>query len=76
VDLQEQIKKLLNRIGEDDSLRSLFQKDPVAAAEKVLGIDLPDDLMEKIIDGVKAKLSLEQAAGLFSAAKGSVPNSV
>ena len=45
MDLQEQIKKLLNRIGEDDSLRSLFQKDPVAAAEKVLGIDLPDDLM-------------------------------
>ena len=55
MDLQEQIKKLLNRIGEDDSLRSLFQKDPVAAAEKVLGIDLPDDMMEKIIDGVKAK---------------------
>ena len=69
MDLQEQIKKLLNRIGEDDSLRSLFQKDPVAAAEKVLGIDLPDDMMEKIIDGVKAKLSLYQAAGLFSAAK-------
>ena len=38
-------------------------------AEKVLGIDLPDDMMEKIIDGVKAKLSLDQAAGLFSAAK-------
>lgn len=69
MDLQEQIKKLLNRIGEDDSLRSLFQKDPVAAAEKVLGIDLPDDMMEKIIDGVKAKLSLDQAAGTFSAAK-------
>ena len=69
MDLQEQIKKLLNRIGEDDSLRSLFQKDPVAAAEKVLGIDLPDDMMEKIIDGVKAKLSLDQAAVLFSAAK-------
>ena len=69
MDLQEQIKKLLNRIGEDDSLRSLFQKDPVAAAEKVLGIDLPDDMMEKIIDGVKAKLSLDPAAGLFSAAK-------
>ena len=69
MDLQEQIKKPLNRIGEDDSLRSLFQKDPVAAAEKVLGIDLPDDMMEKIIDGVKANLSLDQAAGLFSAAK-------
>lgn len=48
---------------------AFFRRTRVAAAEKVLGIDLPDDMMEKIIDGVKAKLSLDQAAGTFSAAK-------
>ena len=27
--------------------------------EGVLGVDLPDELIEKIIDGVKAKIKLE-----------------
>jgi hypothetical protein len=27
--------------------------------EDVLGVDLPDELIEKIIDGVKAKIKLE-----------------
>ena len=36
-----------------------FKKDPVAVVEKKLGIDLPNDQLNALIDGVKAKLKAD-----------------
>ena len=46
--------------------KDFFTKDPVKAVEKVLGVDLPDEMIEKIVAGVKAKLTAEQIAGAAS----------
>ena len=32
--------------------------------EKLLGVDLPDDIVEKVVAGVKAKLSLDDVSGI------------
>ena len=32
--------------------------------EKLLGVDLPDDMVEKVVAGVKAKLSLDDVSGI------------
>ena len=50
-------------------IKELFTKDPVKAVEKVLGVDLPDDVVNKIIDAVKAKLTVDDAKELFGALK-------
>lgn len=55
--IKELIEKLQDKIEKDPSIKELFLKDPVAAVEKVLGVDLPDDLVDKVIDGVKAKIA-------------------
>ena len=62
MDIKEQIEKIVDRIKNDDDLLELFQKDPVKEIEKVLGVDLPDDIVEKIIDGVKAKISVDKVS--------------
>ena len=31
---------------------------------KLLGVDLPDDMVEKVVAGVKAKLSLDDVSGI------------
>lgn len=40
-------------------------KDPIAAAEKLLGVDLPEEQIKQIAEGVMAKLSLQKLTGLF-----------
>jgi hypothetical protein len=35
----------------------------------MLGIDLPDDQIQSVIDGVKAKLSLDKAGDVLGSAK-------
>lgn len=57
MDIKELITKAAKEIMEDKELQKLFTKDPVKALEKILGVDLPDDLLNPIIDGVKAKIA-------------------
>jgi hypothetical protein len=63
------IKKLADKVQSDDEIKELFKKDPIKAVEKILGVDLPDDVVKKIIDGVKASITIEDAKDLLGSLK-------
>ena len=68
MDIKELIEKAVDKIKDDDAMQAQFKKDPNKALEKLLGIDLPDDIMEKVVAGVKAKISIDDlsdAVGLL-----------
>jgi len=68
MDIKEKISEIVEKILSDKDLKKQFEKEPVKAIEKVLDMDLPDDIVEKIIDGVKAKITVDKlsdAAGLL-----------
>ena len=58
-DIKAKVEEIVNRLKNDDELMALFKKDPVAALEKVTGLDLPDDKIDAVIDAVKAKIGLD-----------------
>ncbi len=62
MDIKETIEKIVDAVKNDDDLLKQFQKEPVKAIEKIIGIDLPDDIVEKVIEGVKGKITLDKAA--------------
>ncbi len=70
MDIKAKIDELVSKVTKDEEVKSLFAKDPVKAVEKVLGVDLPDEQVKAIVDGVKAKLAGDQAAGLLGKVKG------
>ena len=55
------IEKLIDEIQKDGKLGTEFKKNPVKVIENIIGKDLPDDIVEKIVDGVNAKISLDKA---------------
>lgn len=59
MDIKEKIEELVNKVKNDKDFGDDFKKDPVKAVEGVLGINLPDEQIEKIIDGVKSKIKLD-----------------
>lgn len=63
MDIKAKIEELADKIKSDKDLQAQFKKDPVAAVEKLLGIDLPNDQIEKIVDGIKAKISVDSITG-------------
>ena len=68
-EIKDLIKKLADKVQEDDEIKELFKKEPVKAVEKILGVDLPDDVVKKIIDGVKASITIEDAKDLLGSLK-------
>lgn len=68
-EIKELIKKLADKVQSDDEIKALFKKEPVKAVEKILGVDLPDDVVKKIIDGVKASITIEDAKDLLGSLK-------
>lgn len=69
MDVKEQIRKAAEKISKDKKLQEQFQKEPVKALESILGVDLPDDVVNKVVEGVKAKLNLDKASGAVDALK-------
>lgn len=59
MDIKNQINKVVEEISKNPNIKEQFEKEPVKVIEKVIGVDLPDDIVMKIIDGVKSKLTID-----------------
>lgn len=70
MDIKEKIESVVKKLLDDKKLMDKFNKNPVKVIEELLGVDLPDDLVEKIIDGVKAKISLDKVGDALDALSG------
>lgn len=70
MDVKGQINKIVEEISKNPNIKKEFEKEPVKVIEKVIGIDLPDDVVMKIIDGVKAKMTIDGVSKAADALKG------
>lgn len=67
MDIKKAIEEIVDRLKSDEALQKQFLSDPAGALEKLTGIDLPNDQIEAVVAGVKAKLT---ADNLGDAVKG------
>ncbi len=63
MDIKAKIDEIVKKIQNDPKLLEKFEKNPVSVVEDLLGIDLPDDEVNKIVDAVKAKININDIAG-------------
>lgn len=63
MDIKAKIEELVDKIKSDKDLLAKFRKDPISTVEGLLGIDLPNDQIEKLVAGIKAKLDLDKLGG-------------
>ncbi len=66
MDIKEKITSAVNsivaKLKGDENLLKNFNTAPVKTVEKLIGKDLPDDQIEKVVDLVKAKLTSDKVA--------------
>lgn len=70
MDIKEKVEAIIKEIKNNPNIKEEFEKEPVKVIEKFIGVDLPDDVVEKIIDGVKAKMTVDNVSKLAGALKG------
>ncbi len=69
MDIKAKIDEVTEKVKGDPNFAQKFKTEPIKAVEDVLGVDLPDEMINKVIDGVKAKVNLggiaDKIGGLF-----------
>lgn len=70
MDIEKIISDVLAKLKVDDGLKAAFLKDPIATLEKTLGVDLPDEQIKQVIDGIKNKLGGDAVGGILDKMKG------
>lgn len=59
MDIKAKIDEIVNKVKGDPDIASKFQKEPVKTVEGIIGVDLPDDVVNQIVDGVKTKVNVD-----------------
>ena len=69
MDIKEIIENIVEELKTNENLKEDFEKEPVKLIEKIAGVDLPDELVEKVIDGVKAKIAVDKVVDIADTLK-------
>ena len=70
MDIKEKIEAVVEKVQKNPAMLKKFNTEPVKVVEELVGIDLPDELIEKIIDGVKAKITMDKVGDALGALGG------
>ncbi len=70
IDIKEKIEELVEKIKKNPAMLKKFKENPVKVVEELVGIDLPDELIEKVVDGVKAKITMDKVGDALGALSG------
>ncbi len=69
LNIKEKINELVDKIKNDKDIAEKFKNEPVKTVEELIGVDLPDDKLRQVVDGIKAKIAVgsigEKLGGLF-----------
>ena len=63
--LKDKIEEIVNQIKSDKDIAAKFQKDPISVVETLLGVDLPNEQLEQVVEAIKAKIDLDKIGDLL-----------
>lgn len=74
MDLKAQLKakaeEIIEKIKNDKNIAAKFQKDPISTVEELVGIDVPNDQVEALVDFIKAKIDMDKIGNALGGLKG------
>ena len=65
MDIKAKIEEIVKKLMNDKNLMAKFERNPVSVIEELIGIDLPDQQVNQLIDGIKAKIKLDQVGDVL-----------
>ena len=65
-EIKGNIEKAAVKIMKDKNLRKQFDTNPVAVIEELIGVDLPDEIVNQLVAGIRAKLAKDKLGCMLS----------
>ena len=65
MDIKAKIEEAVKKLTSDKNLMAKFERNPVSVIEQLIGIDLPDEQINQLVVGSKAKIKLDQVGDML-----------
>ena len=65
MDIKAKIEEIVKKLAADKTLMALFERNPASVIEEYIGVDLPDDQVNQLVEGIKAKIKLDQVGDML-----------
>ena len=65
MDIKAKIEEVVKKLLADKSLMAKFERNPVSVIEELIGVDLPVQQVNQLIEGIKAKIKLDQVGDVL-----------
>ena len=65
MDIKAKIEEIVKKLLSDKKLMEKFDRNPASVIEELVGIDLPDDQVNQLVTGIKAKIKLDQVGDVL-----------
>lgn len=63
MDVKAKVNELVTKITSDEELLEKFKKDPSGTVKDLAGVEIPEDQLKTLTDGIKAKVDLDNLSG-------------
>ena len=63
--LKDKMDEIVEKIKTDKNIAAKFKNDPIGAVESLIGIDLPNDQLEGLVEAIKTKINLDKAGDVL-----------
>ena len=65
MDLKAKIEDIVKKLLSDKKLMEKFERNPASVIEELVGVDLPDQQVNQLVEGIKAKIKLDQVGDVL-----------
>jgi hypothetical protein len=65
MDIKKKIQEVVDKLTSDKDLLAKFEKNPAAVIEQLVGVDLPDEQVNQLVDAIRAKITAESVGNLL-----------
>ena len=60
MDIMAKIEDVVKKLMSDKNLMAKFERNPASVIEQLVGVDLPDQQVNQLVEGIKARIKLDQ----------------
>ena len=65
MDIKAKIEEIVKKLLSDENLMEKFERNPASVIEELVGIDLPDDQVNQLVEGIKARIKLDKVGDVL-----------
>ena len=65
MDIKAKIEEIVKKLLSDKKLMEKFERNPASVIEELVGVDLPDQQVNQLVEGIKAKIKLDQVGDVL-----------